>query len=302
MAHRVLAAAALAAALLPASAEARVSAHRLGDDPADVARYWTAERKRNAIPMDRVLGGPDRMAKPGGGTTGSGAGSIEAPLPYPDAHGKVFFHDQATGYDYVCSGSAVIAGNESVVWTAGHCVNEGPGGYYENFEFVPAYRDGAAPSGRFFGAQLFAPERWVQSGNYGVDLGAVVVGRRDGASEGATLSDTVTERPVLTGSPRNQTYNLYGYPAAGKFNGQRMRLCRTAFALSDSSYGNLPATMGVKCDMTPGSSGGGWVTGDGAVASVISYSKTSYKNYLFGPHQEAEAQELLDAAAATPAP
>jgi hypothetical protein len=40
-------------------------------------------------------------------------------------HGKVFFSDGA--YNYVCSGTALTSGNESVVWTAGHCVNEGPG-------------------------------------------------------------------------------------------------------------------------------------------------------------------------------
>ena len=41
------------------------------------------------------------------------------------------------GNDYVCSGTALLSGNKSVVWTAGHCVNEGPGEFATNWEFVP---------------------------------------------------------------------------------------------------------------------------------------------------------------------
>jgi hypothetical protein len=57
-----------------------------------------------------------------------------------------------------------------------------------------------------------------------------------------------------------------------------------------------PATMGVPCDMTGGSSGGGWLTSSGAVASVVSYGYSSLKNVLFGPHLETEAQQLYSLA------
>ena len=57
------------------------------------------------------------------------------PATYNPAHGKVFFSDGAA--NYVCSGTALSSGNQSVVWTAGHCVNEGPGGFYTNWAFVP---------------------------------------------------------------------------------------------------------------------------------------------------------------------
>ena len=57
------------------------------------------------------------------------------PATYNPAHGKVFFSDGAS--NYVCSGTALSSGNQSVVWTAGHCVNEGPGGFYTNWAFVP---------------------------------------------------------------------------------------------------------------------------------------------------------------------
>ena len=48
--------------------------------------------------------------------------------------------------------------------------------------------------------------------------------------------------------------------------------------------------------MTGGSSGGGWLTSSGAVASVVSYGYSNLKNVLFGPHLETEAQQLYSLA------
>ena len=262
-----------------------------GQSRADVARYWTAKRMQEAVPADRGLSRAHPAAKPGGGAQ-PGA-SFEAPQPYPSMHGKVFFTD--SGVNYVCSGTAIASINESVVWTAGHCVNEGPGGFYTNFMFVPAYRNGSEPYGRFTATQLLTTSGWESSGNYGVDLGAAVVGTN---SSGQSLNDAASGRSLVFNSTRNQRYQLIGYPAAGKFNGQRMRICDTQWALNDTT---TPQTMGVRCDMTGGSSGGGWVTSGGQVASVISYYYPSLKGYLFGPHQETEAQQLFTAAEA-PAP
>jgi hypothetical protein len=48
--------------------------------------------------------------------------------------------------------------------------------------------------------------------------------------------------------------------------------------------------------MTGGSSGGGWITSTGALASVTSYGYSNLRNVLFGPHLETEAQSLYSAA------
>jgi V8-like Glu-specific endopeptidase len=269
------------------AAQARTAVHQSGKSSAQVARYWTSERMSSAVPAERrlPLGKP---AKGGGGSTS--AASSEVPLPYPSAHGKVFFTDD--GVNYVCSGTAISSLNESVVWTAGHCVNEGPGGFYTNFLFVPAYRDGSAPHGRFAASALLTPSDWEQSGEWGVDLGAAVVGSN---ASGQTLAQAVDERVLSFDGPRVQSYKLYGYPAAKKFNGQRMRVCNTSWLVDDSA---LPPTMGVACDMTGGSSGGAWLTSASTVASVISYGYASLRNVLFGPHQEAAAQQLYTLAQA----
>ena len=79
------------------------------------------------------------------------------PATYNPAHGKVFFSDGSA--NYVCSGTALTSGNESVVWTAGHCVNEGPGAFYTNWAFVPAYKDGARPYGTWTARTLLTTVR-----------------------------------------------------------------------------------------------------------------------------------------------
>lgn len=265
-------------------AQADTVVHHGAKSPDQIARFWTAKRMRAAVPADfDAKPAPAASPKKGGGAK-AGA-SVEVPLPYPSAHGKVFFTDD--GVNYVCSGTAIASANESVVWTAGHCVNEGPGAFFTNFLFVPAYRDGAAPYGRFAAPTLLTTSGWQQSGEYGVDVGAAVVGTNE---SGVTLTDAVLERPIVFNAARNQSYDLYGYPAAKRFSGQRMRVCDTAWALDDISA--IPPTIGVPCDMTGGSSGGGWVTGSGAVASVVSYGYASLRNVLFGLHQESEAQQL----------
>jgi hypothetical protein len=267
------------------AAQARPVVHDNKQTADEVVRYWTPARMQNAKPAERLVGRSPK-AKPG-----SGPGtSVEVTLPYPSAHGKVFFTSNS-GTNYVCSGTALASTNESVVWTAGHCVNEGPGDFYKNFLFVPAYRDGAAPYGKFAAPTLLTTSGWQENGEFGVDVGAAVVTTNE---SGLSLADAVAERPIVFNSIRNQSYQLYGYPAARKFNGQRMRVCNTAWLMDDTS--TSPFTMGVPCDMTGGSSGGGWVTASGAVASVISYGYSSLKNVLFGLHQETEAQLLYSAA------
>lgn len=256
-----------------------------------VVGYWTSERMRQAVPAERDSR-PFASSKPAKGSGTSAGTSTEVPQPYPSTYGKAFFTSNS-GVNYVCSGSAVASANESVVWTAGHCVNEGPGAFYKNFLFVPAYRDGVAPYGKFAASTLLTTSGWQASGQFGVDAGAAVVGVN---ASGQTLSDAVDEAPLVFNAPRNQAYRLYGYPAAKKFSGQRLRVCETSWSLDDGSA--TPATMGASCDMTGGSSGGAWVTSTGAIASVVSYGYSSLRNVLFGPHLESEAQSLYAAASA----
>lgn len=78
---------------------------------------------------------------------------------------------------------------------------------------------------------------WQASGEHGVDLGAAVPARN---AAGQTLSEAVVERSIVFNAPRSQAYSVYGYPAAKRFNGQRMRVCNTTWSRDDTSA--IPAT------------------------------------------------------------
>ena len=105
--------------------------------PAEVSAYWTKERMRGATPRGVVRGGGQSQAGKGGGN--SSWTRLAVPTPYSGVdrnNGKVFF--TLDGVNYVCSGTSVAASaGISLVWTAGHCVHEGPGSYASNFMFAP---------------------------------------------------------------------------------------------------------------------------------------------------------------------
>ena len=248
---------------------------------AEVVQYWTEERMRNAIPLDVVEGADKKRPARGFPFT------RYEPATYNPAHGKVFFSDGAA--NYVCSGTALTSGNESVVWTAGHCVNEGPGAFYTNWAFVPAYKDGARPYGTWTARTLLTTSAWGQSGDFGYDVGAAVVN----TNAGATLTDTVGSRGAAFNQAAEQHYLSHGYPAAPPFSGGRMFICEADLGTRDTSAN--PPTMGIGCDMTGGSSGGGWVVGND-VLSVNSYGYSNQPNVMYGPYQDAIAQQLYAAA------
>jgi hypothetical protein len=269
----------------PAQAAPSVSSKAVAQSRAAVAAYWTPARMRNAKPLASAKGGKGRPSKPTYPFT-----RYEAPQPYNAAHGKVFFSSGTT--NYVCSGTALTSGNQSVVWTAGHCVNEGPGAYYTNWAFVPAYKDGARPYGTWPARQLLTTAPWQQSGDFGHDLGAAVVSTN---AAGQTLDSVIgATRGIRFNYDANQTYLSHGYPAASPFDGSDMFICQAPLGLRDTS--SNPPTMGIGCDMTGGSSGGGWVVGDD-VYSVNSYGYSTLRNVMFGPYQDSVAQSLYTTAA-----
>jgi V8-like Glu-specific endopeptidase len=190
----------------------------------------------------------------------------------------------------VCSGTALLSGNKSVVWTAGHCVNDGANQFHTNWAFVPAYADGSRPYGTWTARRLLTTTGWATSGDFSYDNGAAVVS----LSGGRALTDVVGGRNPAFNYPRGQTYAAHGYPAAPPFNGQRLWVCTSPLRYNDTSAN--PPTMGIDCDMTGGSSGGGWIAG-GSVASVNSYGYSTLPNVMFGPYQGAVSQSLYTQAA-----
>ena len=287
-------------------APAGASAQSVGDglvpvvqSPAQIHDYWTPERMRDAIPIGGPLGAATALDAKRRGTS---AKPVKHVRRFPlRTHGKAFL--TLGGVDYVCSATSVGAPSHSLVWTAGHCVYEPGvgGGFASNFEFVPAYRDGNAPFGEWASTGLQSTSQWKNSGS-GIcippitscgdvrfDLGAVTVEHKSGNS----LEGRVGGRGIAFNYDPSQVYRPFGYPAEPPFNGQRMYRCKSGLAGRDNNE-NKPKPMKIVCDMTAGSSGGGWVTKGGKVASVISYGYAGDANHLYGPYQGNAAQGLYN--------
>jgi hypothetical protein len=285
----LLAVLACALVIVPAAHAARLKTKAVAQDKAAVERYWTAARMRNAIPADRILSG---TYAPAAKRPKKAAAATQVPPPYTSqptsTNGKVFFTDD--GLNYVCSGTALLSGNKSVVWTAGHCVHDGATNFHTNWTFVPAYADGSRPYGTWTARSLLTTNGWATNGDFSFDNGAAVVSTNGGSA----LTDMVGGRNPSFNYPRNQQYAAHGYPAGPPFNGQRLWVCNSPLVYDDTSAN--PPTMGIDCDMTGGSSGGGWIAG-GSVASVNSYGYTTLPNVMFGPYQGSVSQSLYTQAA-----
>ena len=291
----------LAAALAtPAAAAPRKNPK----SPEETAAYWTAQRMKDAKPRER--------AKPSaGGGGGKATDWSRSAVPLTGGaytgenrkNGKVFF--TLDGANYVCSGTAVTASaGVNLVWTAGHCVTDGPGHDATNFMFVPGYNNGAEPNGRWAFTSLDSTPGWEAQGadRFRYDVGAARVVKAGDPS--ATFAGTIGTRPIVFGdNPTGDRLVSYGYPAAGKFNGQTQYACASPFRRWDVV--TLLDPMQISCDMTGGSSGGGWIldgnrnsVGDGGepLVSVNSYGYQSEKTTMYGPFMSdgGQAEALYD--------
>jgi hypothetical protein len=271
--------------------------------PQETSAYWTPERMKNAKPRDR--------ARPGGGGGGGATDWSRYAVPLSGGaytaenrtNGKVFF--TLAGTNYVCSGTAVDASpGVNLVWTAGHCVTDGPGQDATNFMFVPGYYKGQEPNGRWAFTVLDSTPGWEAQGasRFRYDVGAARVVNT--ANSSATFAGTIGTRPIVFGqNPTGKRLVSYGYPAAGKFNGSQQYACASPFRRWDGTA--LLDPMQISCDMTGGSSGGGWILDSNAnsvgdagepLVSVNSYGYSFEKTTMYGPFMPSagEAQTLFN--------
>jgi hypothetical protein len=293
------------AAMAADQATAAVVSAPVERSAAAVRDYWTPQRMRAALPLDLTLG-PAGRAQRGSEpiATGKATDVSASSASFPErVHGKVFF--TLTGGsepgDYVCSGTVVTANSHSLVWTAGHCVEDAEtgGGPATNWMFVPAYRAGEAPYGEWPAKRLETTSGWRSSANVRVDFGAATLARD---ATGRGVEDVVGARAIAFGEPRTDSVTALGYPATPTlfqplFDGERLYSCDSAITGSDNPSGSGPDTQQIECDMSGGSSGGGWVDADGAVVGLTSYGYATDLDHLYGPYFGGVAKELYEQAA-----
>jgi hypothetical protein len=274
--------------------------------PAAVRAYWTPARMRQARPGDLAIDAAGNLVRAAAQPrTATDVSATSDGFP-GRVHGKVFFSIEggAQPGDYVCSGTAVRSNSHTLAWTAGHCVEdpEFGGGFATNWTFVPAYRNGGEPYGEWPATQLLTTDAWRDDADIRQDFGAAVLARN---ASGQGIEDAIGARPIEFGLPRAQQYAAFGYPAQPTvfeptFDGERLYSCDSAVTGSDSPPGSGPDTVEIDCDMSGGSSGGGWVNADGALNGLTSYGYDLDFGHLYGPYFGADAKRLyLDASGRT---
>lgn len=280
------------------------------ESPAASARhaldFWTPARMRHARPLEAPAPGGGGLAKSSGASAaGEGleaAASDFAEVADPTAagvrqNGAIFIAEPGFGAAR-CSGTSVNAPNLSVVFTAGHCVNEGGRRWFDrNWIFVPGYHDGVRPFGVFAAKWLGSTEAWVSEGSENSDVGAAVVTRNE---RGQRLGAVVGGYDIAWNLSPKQVFDVHGYPAAPPFDGASQRLCSgTPYLGHDlaSFLAQGPLNLAVSCEVTGGASGGGWTIHGDVLNSVTNYGYSDDPTTDFGAYFGAAVRALYKQAA-----
>jgi hypothetical protein len=282
-------------------------------------RFWTPQRMREAKPLE-----VKQPSSAGAATSRAAArdrrGTAhrvppEAPRPSletsnfeqvsdPTApefriNGAIFLSLGIFGYGR-CSGTAVHSGNQSVVFTAAHCVNSG-GRYGRWFPgewvFVPAYRYGQRPFGVFPARWLDTTKQWRRSGSENFDVAAAVVGPNN---HGELLGEAVGGAGIAWNLKARQTFDVHGYPAEEPFDGETQRICRGVPFIGHDPRSFLfpgPLNLAVPCEVTGGASGGGWTIAGNTLNGVTNYGYFDEATPDYGAYFGKEVARLYGRAA-----
>ncbi|GAC1349484.1 MAG: peptidase [Ktedonobacteraceae bacterium] len=275
--------------------------HQVDTNPGAVVKYWTTAHLRNATDADQQIGNAPNLTQ---GSLNTSLGKAAKQLGQPPLNGnpsyplstvgKVFFSN-ASGRDFVCSGTAVASLNQSVVDTAGHCIYWN-GDWVQNLIFCPLYESGSTPYGCWAARDLEAPSDWIHArpNDYHHDLGMAIVSPN---SQG-TLTDLVGGAGWAYNQPVNQPFYAYGYPAAGRFDGQTRQSCDKGSSGKSWKHGG-GTVVSIPCDMTGGSSGGPWFMksgGDWYLNGHNDFTSSMQPGHMFSPYYDDTWYALYDKA------
>ncbi|NGN68608.1 hypothetical protein G5C51_32530 [Streptomyces sp. A7024] len=244
-------AARLAAAQPPAAQPPAILAGSAGT--ADRTRaFWTAERMRAA---DAAVAQPG----PASGKPWRGSAAKVKHI------GRLFMLAR-NGKFGTCTAAVVDAPRRNVLATAAHCVyNHAEGGWMERVLFVPGYRDGAAPYGSYpVESAAVAPE-WTLDHAHDADYTFLTV-HDDGT--GRRVQDvTGGAEPVFKRAAGGRS--IFGYPVELPYDGARLQYCTgrpriLTDPLLDGGEEIRP------CRLTQGASGGPWYDPRGRQTGVSS--------------------------------
>jgi V8-like Glu-specific endopeptidase len=210
--------------------------------------------------------------------------SADRSYPYTTI-GKLFF--SINGSPFVCSASVI---QRRVVATAGHCVHSGTSsGFYSNWMFVPAFRDGTAPFLTWNWRYVIVTGTWATGG-----------GGVPNAADYAMIE--FGDQPLSNGAPPSRLGNVtgwLGWQTVSLSTNHTSKLgypcnldnCQKMQDVMSNNFRNTsPNNVEYGSDARGGSSGGPWVqnfqtiatgggvglnTGSNRVVGVTSYGYTS---------------------------
>lgn len=242
-------------------------------------------------------------------------------------HGKVFFL-KSNGSKWSCSGTSVTSvrivngqkydGNESLVWTAGHCLAPEGGNwpaFHTKVVFIPGYKiDASAPNGRrpygTWSARALFARAWRQTGSWRQDYGVFVVTKKTFNGVQKTLADHVGTAGILFNDrSRRKPYHMHGYPSRPTAtnswqNGAGGKIWKCYGGYSGARYFSGPGqpAMGLGRRMGAGASGGGWFAPwSDTYAGTLRSNNSFVNNYdnpqrWWGPYLGTWAKDLWLAA------
>jgi hypothetical protein len=292
--------------LMPGVVGARSTVSAAQAEHDRILAYWTPARIAAAKPRDYIRDDKGHLvpyARPGSGGTGAswtGGGKVAGSV------GRILF--SAGGSQWICSGTVVTdastSNGYSVVLSAGHCAYDGTDGwssnlvFYPNFDAEPTYTCQGRVNGCWTASRLAINSDFYPSG-FGPDSALRVdysFAYLPSDSDGELDARFAGYGLKTSGTALSDTQWAFGYPAAGRYHGKDLVYC-TGSTVNDP-YG--VGTWGMACNMTGGSSGGGWLYGSSnpgtdpnkLLSSVNSYGYSNL-TYMFGPRFDGETPTVM---------
>ena len=153
------------------------------------------------------------------------------------------------GGQHHCTASVVRSPHRNLIVTAAHCLDNGD----DNLVFVPGYRDGRAPYGKWKVLERYLPDGWSEAQDEDSDVAFATV-------EG-DIQDAVGGNRFVTGTATGATaVTVTGYPSSRAL----------PISCTNKPTAHSRTQQRIDCpEFTGGTSGSPWVNGNGQVVGVL---------------------------------